>query len=63
MASETSETSEQIVCVRVACRDGRERLWQAIELLRQEQRHQHQPEAKTAARPRGRTRPDQVVER
>jgi len=48
MASETSETSEQIVCVRVACRDGRERLWQAIELLRQEQRQRHQPEAKTA---------------
>ena len=63
MASETSETSEQIVCVRVACRDGRERLWQAIELLRQEQRQQHQPEVKTTVSPRGRTRPSQGAER
>jgi len=63
MASETSKTSEQIVCMRVACRDGRERLWQAIELLRQEQRQQHQPEVKTAVRPRGRARPSQVAER
>ena len=49
MASETSETSEQIA----------RRRWHvemegtsagAIELLRQEQRQQHQPEAKTAVR-------------
>jgi hypothetical protein len=42
MASEGPPQSEEIVCVRVPCRDGRERVWRAIELLHQEQR-QPQP--------------------
>jgi hypothetical protein len=33
MASEGPPQSEEIVCVRVPCRDGRERVWRAIELL------------------------------
>ena len=40
MASEGPPQSEEIVCVRVPCRDGRERVWRAIELLHQEQRQQ-----------------------
>ena len=63
MASPQPPPEEAIVCVKVPCREGKERLWQAIELLRQEQRQQPQPEAKTAVSPRGRTRPDQVAER
>ena len=42
MASEGPPQSEEIVCVRVPCRDGRERVWRAIELLHQEQRQQRQ---------------------
>ena len=38
MASEGPPQSEEIVCVRIPCRDGRERVWRAIELLHQEQR-------------------------
>ena len=55
MASNPSETSEPVVCRRVPCRDGRERVWQAIELVRQAPRQQYQPEAKvarTSTRPR-----------
>ena len=34
MASSKPPPQEAIVCVRVPCREGKERLWQAIELLR-----------------------------
>jgi len=43
MASEGPPRAEVILCVRVPCREGRERVWQAIELLRQEQRQPQQP--------------------
>jgi hypothetical protein len=42
MASEGPPRAEAILCVRVPCRAGRERVWQAIELLRQEQRQPQQ---------------------
>jgi len=43
MASEGPPRAEAIHCVRVPCREGRERVWQAIELLRQGQHHPQQP--------------------
>ena len=43
MASEGPPRTEEILCVRVPCREGRERVWRAIELLRQEQRQPQQP--------------------
>ena len=43
MASEGPPRVEAIQCVRVPCREGRERVWQAIELLRQGQHHPQQP--------------------
>ena len=43
MASEGPPQAEAILCVRVPCREGRERVWQAIELLRQEQQQPQQP--------------------
>jgi hypothetical protein len=43
MASEGPPQSEDIVCVSVPCREGRERGWRAIELLHQEQRPQRPP--------------------
>src|SRR5262245_27908465 len=63
MAFEQSETSEPVVGVRVPCRDGRERVWQASELLRQAQHHQPQPEAKTTARARDQGRPSSEAAR
>jgi hypothetical protein len=33
MASEGPPHTEEILCVRVPCRDGKERVWQAIEML------------------------------
>jgi predicted site-specific integrase-resolvase len=33
MASEGLPRAEEILCVRVPCRDGRERVWQAIKVL------------------------------
>jgi len=43
MASEGPPQSEDIVCVSVPCREGRERGWRAIELFHQEQRPQRPP--------------------
>src|SRR6266436_794989 len=43
MASEGPPHGEEIVCVRVPCRDGKERVWRAIELLHQEQRQLQPP--------------------
>ena len=40
MASEITSTAQEIICIRVPCREGKERVWQAIDLLRQEQRRQ-----------------------
>ena len=37
MASEGPPRTEAILCVRVPCREGRERVWQAIEVLRKGQ--------------------------
>ena len=37
MASEGPPRTEAIRCVRVPCREGRERVWQAIEVLRKGQ--------------------------
>jgi hypothetical protein len=34
MASQEPPPGEAIICVRVPCREGKERVWQAIELLR-----------------------------
>jgi hypothetical protein len=45
MASEGPPRAEEILCVRVPCRDGLERVWQAIKVLRQAQRHQQQRRA------------------
>jgi hypothetical protein len=43
MASEGPPRTEGILCVSVPCREGRERVWQAIEVLRQGQQHPQQP--------------------
>ena len=51
MASEGPPRAEEILCVRVPCREGRERVWQAIEMLRQAQRHQQQPRASASSAP------------
>ena len=56
MASEGPPRAEEILCVRVPCREGRERVWQAIEVLRQGQRHQPQPMVQRSVRPQE-TRP------
>jgi hypothetical protein len=40
MASEGPPRAEEILCVRVPCREGRERVWQAIEVLRKGQQPQ-----------------------
>jgi hypothetical protein len=40
MAAEITSTAQEIICIRVPCREGKERVWQAIDLLRQEQRRQ-----------------------
>ena len=45
MASEGPPRTEAMLCVRIPCREGRERVWQAIEVLRQAQRHQQQRSA------------------
>ena len=45
MASEGPPRAEQMLCVRVPCREGRERVWQAIEVLRQAQQSQSQRSA------------------
>jgi hypothetical protein len=45
MASEGPPRTEEILCVRVPCREGKERVWQVIELLRQTQRR---PQPSTA---------------
>ena len=37
MASQEPPQGEAIICVRVPCREGKERVWQAIELLRHAQ--------------------------
>jgi hypothetical protein len=56
MASEGPPRAEAILCVRVPCREGRERVWQAIELLRQEQRQPQQPTVSGPV-PQPKTRP------
>jgi len=56
MASEGPPQSEDIVCVSVPCREGRERGWRAIELFHQEQRPQRPPLVPRPAR-RHATRP------
>ena len=43
MASEGPPRAEAMLYVSVPCREGRERVWRAIELLRQEQRQSQQP--------------------
>ena len=60
MASEGPPRTEAILCVRVPCREGRERVWQAIELLRQEQRQPQQASMPEPGR-RPATRHCQVV--
>jgi hypothetical protein len=56
MAFEGPPQSEDIVCVSVPCREGRERGWRAIELFHQEQRPQRPPLVPRPAR-RHATRP------
>jgi hypothetical protein len=43
MASEGPPRTEEILCVRVPCREGRARVWRAIKLLRQGPRALQQP--------------------
>jgi len=52
MASQEPPPGEAIICVRVPCREGKERVWQAIELLRQEQRPSQQPRVPEPVRQR-----------
>jgi hypothetical protein len=43
MACEGPPRTEEILCVRVPCREGRARVWRAIELLRQGNEHRSSP--------------------
>jgi hypothetical protein len=45
MASEVTLAAQEIICIRVPCREGKERVWQAIELWRQAQRRQQREAA------------------
>lgn len=57
MSPESASSSEEIVLVRVPCRDAQQRIWQAIEILKRPQRLKTaapRPSAQTSQLDKGR---------
>jgi hypothetical protein len=57
MASQEPPPGEVIIAIRVPCREGKERVWQAIELLRHTQQQSLQPSPQSVPVPSARPQP------